>query len=349
MMDSGKIIRVENRRKIRIMRNILLIGVFIAFAKFTAWRLTASNAILTDALESIINIAAATFGLLTLVYSARPKDENHPYGHGKAEFLAVGFEGALILLAGGGMIVKAVMQFFEPPVLHEIESGILISCAAGLINFLMGRYLIKKGKSLNSSTLVADGKHLISDTVSSVALAGGLVIILLTGLFILDSILTIILGTYILVVGYKLVRNSMAGLMDEADFGILDDVIRVLNRERKPAWVDIHNLRVIKYGSSIHIDAHLTLPWYYNLEATHREVKEVEAIVRGEFGGRVELFIHTDPCQPSSCAICILPDCKERKQDLVRKLEWEAKNLLENKPHSVRQIPPEPCSIDSDF
>ncbi len=334
-MDSVKILRVENRLKIRIMRNVLVIGIFVTFAKFFAWRITASNAILTDALESIINIAAAAFGLFSLVYSARPKDENHPYGHGKAEFLAVGFEGALILFAGGGMIIKAVIQLFEPPVLKEIESGILISSAAGLINFLLGRYLVLKGKSLSSSALVADGKHLIADTISSVALAGGLIIILFSGLYILDSILTIILGAYILVVGYRLLRNSLAGLMDEADFGILDDVIRVLDRERKPAWVDIHNLRVIKYGSSIHIDAHLTLPWYYNLEATHREVKEVEAIVRGEFGGRVELFIHTDPCQTTSCAICILSDCKERKQELVKKLEWDTKNLLENKPHSA--------------
>ncbi len=334
-MEATSSLQDENRQKIRIMRNILAIGLLLTVAKFIAWRITHSSAILTDALESIINIAAATFGLFSLVYSARPKDENHPYGHGKMEFLAVGFEGALILLAGGSMIIKAIVQIFKPQVLEEIGVGIIISAGAALVNFYMGRLLLKKGKQLNSSALVADGKHLLSDTVSSIGLIGGLAIILWSGLYILDSILTIILGTYILVVGYRLVRNSLAGLLDEADFDILDDVIKVLNRERKPAWIDIHNLRVLKYGAFIHIDAHMTLPWYQNLEATHLEVKEVEDIIRREFGNRVEFFIHTDPCSPASCSICTLLNCPERKHPIIKKLEWEAGNLLVNLPHTV--------------
>ncbi len=334
-MDSFESIKAENNQKIRIMRNVLIIGLLLTISKFVAWRITHSNAILTDALESIINIAAASFGLFSLIYSARPKDYNHPYGHGKMEFLAVGFEGALIALAGGGMIVKAIWHILNPPILDEIEIGLIITAIAAFVNLLMGRMLIKKGRSLNSTTLLADGKHLVSDTVSSVALIIGLGIILLTGMFILDSLLTIGLGIYILLVGYRLIRNSLAGLLDEADFEILEDVIKVLNRERKPAWIDIHNLRVLKYGSNIHIDAHLTLPWYQILQNSHQEVKEMEDIVRREFGNRVEFFIHTDPCMPTSCGICTISNCPERQSPTIRKLEWEAANLLINLPHSI--------------
>ncbi len=327
--------QIEFKMKISIMRRVLIAGSMLTVFKFFAWYLTHSNAVLTDALESIINIIAAAFGLFTLMYAARPKDENHPYGHGKMEFFAVGFEGALISFAGVGMIYTAIQSFFNESEIQKLDTGLAITAGAALINYLMGRYMIKAGKKLHSSTLIADGQHLISDTVSSIVLIIGLGLILITGLKIIDSILTIALGVYILYVGYKLLRNSMAGLMDETDFDKVLEFVDVLNVERQPDWIDIHNLRVVKYGSSLHVDLHLTLPWYDNLQTSHAAVKNVEAVVNKHFENRVEFFIHTDPCLPTACEICNVENCALRKHPFKEKLKWDLPLLMKNKPHQA--------------
>ena len=317
------------------MRRVLLAGTALTLVKFYAWTLTHSNAVLTDALESIINIVAAAFGLFSLMYSARPKDENHPYGHGKMEFFAVGFEGALIFATGAGMIFKAITTFYHPVSLHDIDMGVYLTAFAAAVNYFMGRYLIKAGARFHSTTLSADGQHLISDTVSSFILLAGLGLIILTGAQWIDAVLTIGLGLYILFVGFRLLRNSMAGLMDETDYAKVQDLLSALNEERRDTWVDIHNLRVVKYGPYMHVDAHLTLPWYHDLKTTHEEVKAMENQVNKHFENRVEFFIHTDPCLPVSCRICSLSDCKVRVHPFQEKLNWDMNLLMKNKPHSI--------------
>lgn len=328
-------IHQENSQKVAIMRRVLFVGLLLTAAKFLAFWLTHSNAILTDALESIINIIAASFALYSLTYSARPRDDDHPYGHGKVEYLAVGFEGGLIFFAGAGMIGKAIYSYFHPIPISRLDVGLVITFATAFVNFLMGRFLVRKGKSLHSSALVADGHHLLSDTWSSVGLAVGLGVIVLTGQVWIDLLLTVLLGVYILVVGSRLVKDSLAGLMDEADFVTLEEIVAVFSKERKAKWIDIHNLRVVKYGAHIHIDAHLTLPWYDDLETTHREVKELEHLVNLHFGNRVEFFIHTDPCLPKSCSVCTIGDCAHRKSVLKQRLEWTLPLLLKNQPHTT--------------
>lgn len=315
------------------MSVVLAIGVLLGALKFYAYLVTHSNAILGDALESLVNIMASSFALVSVVYAARPRDTNHPYGHGKIEFFAAGFEGGLIIFAAFSMIYKAVLSILVP---HEIESlglGIGIAAGAGLANYLMGYFLVKKGKSFFSLTLEADGHHLISDSVTSVAIVIGLGIIYFTKLYWLDSLLTILFGLYILYVGYKLIRKSMAGLMDEADFETIDKIIVAINQSRIEKWIDIHNLRLVKYGDVLHVDAHITLPWYDSLHDAHAEVKRLEEDVNKLFDIRVEFFIHMDPCVPNSCPICTVKDCKVRQKPFVKQLEWTKENLLLNKKH----------------
>lgn len=315
------------------MSVVLVIGVLLGALKFYAYLVTHSNAILGDALESLVNIVASAFALVSVVYAARPRDTNHPYGHGKIEFFAAGFEGGLIMFAAISMIYKAVISILVP---HEIESlglGIAIAAGAGLANYLMGFFLVKKGKSFFSLTLEADGHHLISDAVTSVAIVIGLGIIYFTKLYWLDSLLTILFGLYIVFVGYKLIRKSMAGLMDEADFETIDKIIVAINQSRIDKWIDIHNLRLVKYGDVLHVDAHITLPWYDSLQDAHEEVKRLENEVNKRFDIRVEFFIHMDPCVPNSCPICTVKDCKVRQKPFVKQLEWTKENLLLNKKH----------------
>jgi cation diffusion facilitator family transporter len=303
--------------------------------KFVAYIITHSNAILTDALESIINVVAGAFALFSVYYAAQPKDENHPYGHGKIEYLAVGIEGGLIIIAGGAIFIKSIMGFFHPKVIESVDLGVYISIFAGVANYFMGAFLIKKGKSHNSSLMVADGKHLITDTVSSIGLVIGLIIIYFTKIYWLDNLIAIFFGIYIFVTGYKLLKESVNNLLDEADYEQLNMVVEILNTNRREKWIDMHNLRVLKYGSHLHIDAHITLPWYDNLEASHTEVSAVENLITEKLEGEVEFFIHADPCLPLSCPICPIMDCSYRKGVFVKQLIWNLENMLPDRKHRL--------------
>lgn len=328
-------IKDSNSFKIKTMRMMLFFSIILMVIKFVAYIITHSNAILTDALESIINVVAGGFALFSIYYSSRPKDENHPYGHGKIEYLSVGIEGGLILIAGVAILIKSIMGFFHPKPIESVDIGVYISIFAGISNFFMGNYLIKKGRTHNSVLMVADGKHLITDTVSSIGLVVGLSIIYFTKIYWLDNVIAIIFGIYILITGVKLLKESVNNLLDEADYEQLNKVVEILNLNRREKWIDMHNLRVLKYGSHLHIDTHITLPWYDSLEEAHSEVSAVENLIKEKLEGEVEFFIHADPCLPISCPICVLEKCPVRQAPLVKRLDWTLENMLPDKKHSL--------------
>jgi cation diffusion facilitator family transporter len=311
-----------SKLKINAMQKVLLGGIIIMSLKLLAYFLTHSNAVLTDALESIINIITGIFALFSLYYASQPKDEDHPYGHGKIELLSAGFEGGLIFISGVLIIAKSIYSFFQPSTIHSLDIAAILSFIAGSANFIMGKYLVGLGKTHQSVVMVADGKHLISDTISSIGLVIGLLVIHFTGLLWLDCVIAIFFGGFILFTGFKLLKESITGLLDEADYKNLENLMLVLNEHRKEKWIDIHNLRVLKYGHTLHIDAHITLPWYDNLENTHYEVIAVENLIKEKIHEEIEFFIHSDPCVPNSCGIC--------------SIDWTLKNLLPNRKHSLK-------------
>lgn len=321
--------------KIRTMWVAVITGLAVMGVKFTAWLITNSNAILTDALESIINVVAGAFALASVYYAAQPRDEDHPYGHGKIEYLAAGFEGGLILIAGISIIVRSIYSFFQPTVLREIDTGLYLSAGAGLINLAMGLVLVKRGKKLDSMILIADGRHLLSDTLSSAGLVAGLLVIYFTGEYWLDNVISFVLGVFILYTGYKLVSQSMSNLLDKADDKKLAQLIDIFNKHRRPQWIDIHNLRVLKYGSQLHVDAHLTLPWNLTLEQAHDEVIALQKIIKDNMEGDIEFFIHADPCLPPSCDVCSLENCSVRKSPHSKTITWNLENLLPDKRHRL--------------
>jgi cation diffusion facilitator family transporter len=327
----------SNRIKIKAIRNVLLIGVAIMLLKFAGYFLTHSNALLSDALESIINVVAGAFAYYSIKLAAKPKDIAHPYGHGKIEFVSAGFEGGLILIAGFIIIGKSIMNMLHPVAIEQLNIGAILATIAGLSNFVLGRFLIKTGQQHHSITLIADGKHLQSDTWSSLGLVAGIILIYVTGWVWLDNVFAIFFAVIIVFTGSKLVRKSLAGLMDEADEFVLKDVVKVLNDNRKPIWIDIHNLRIQQYGSSFHIDCHITLPWYNDLKTTHDELKNIEELITHKFHHQVELFIHPDPCLPFSCNLCQLNNCSVRQNPFAQKIEWTIENILLNEKHKIRE------------
>lgn len=320
---------------IKAIRNVLIAGIAIMLLKFIAFFITHSNAILSDALESIINVVAGAFALYSLYLAAKPKDAAHPYGHGKIEFISVGFEGGLILLAGIIIIGKSIINMIHPVAIHQLDIGAAFAAVAGLSNYFLGSFLIKTGKKHHSVTLIADGKHLLSDTWSSIGLIIGVVLIYFTNWVWLDNVIAIGFGFVIIYTGYKLIRKALAGLMDEADENILTEIVKVLNDHRHKNWIDIHNLRIQQYGSSFHIDCHITLPWYNDLKTSHDDLKNIEALILEEFNHKVELFIHPDPCLPFSCNVCQLNTCPVRQNPFVQKVEWTVENVMNNAKHSV--------------
>ncbi len=323
-------------QNLKVQKWVAAISVLLLAVKFIAYYATHSVAILTDALESIVNVAAGFIGLYSLFVAAKPRDYDHPYGHGKAEFLSAAVEGTLIGTAGLIIIYKAVQNLFNPVELHRIDYGIWLIAGTACINFLLGYLCLRTGKKNNSLALIASGKHLQSDTWSTVGIIIGLVLLYFTGYKWIDSTVAILFALYIVYTGYKILRTSIAGIMDEADVKLLSRMVEVLNTNRRENWVDLHNLRVIKYGSVLHVDAHLTVPWFLNVHQAHTEIDELAALIRNKFGETLELFVHSDGCLPFQCKICNKADCPERKNNFEQRIDWTLENISQNKKHELK-------------
>jgi len=323
------------RESYNFQKIVAITGVLLFSIKLVAWYLTNSVAVLTDALEGIVNVVSAFVGLYSLYLSAQPKDKNHPYGHGKVEFVSAGLEGVMIAFAGLWIIFESVNHLINPQEIKQLDIGIYLIAFAGLVNLVIGYLAVKKGKANNSIALVSSGKHLISDTFTTIGVVLGLIIIYFTNILWLDSVVAFIFGGIIIVTGVKIIRKSLAGIMDEADEKLLNEVVSFLNESKRENWIDLHNLRIIKYGSTLHIDCHLTVPWYFNVKNAHLEVDALENLVRQKFGDSIEFFVHTDFCQAHSCAICGISDCLERQSPFVKKTDWNLENVITNKQHRV--------------
>jgi cation diffusion facilitator family transporter len=205
------------------------------------------------------------------------------------------------------------------------------------INFIVGYITVTRGRKNNSLALIASGKHLQSDTYSTLGIIAGLVLIFFTGYNWLDSVVAIIFAFIIIFTGYRIVRSSLAGIMDEADRELLAKLVTVLNSNRRENWIDLHNLRVIKYGGQLHIDCHLTVPWYLNVHEAHAEIDSLIALIKREFGSAVEFFVHTDGCLDFSCPICTKQHCPVRKKPFEKRIDWTLENIISNKKHRLQR------------
>lgn len=327
----------KSQENIGLQRWVAAVAIILFLLKLAAYYLTQSVAVLTDALESTVNVIAGLIGLYSLNVAAKPSDFDHPYGHGKAEFLSSAVEGALVLMAGLIIIYEAVTDFIHPSPIQKLDKGIVIIAFTAIVNFIVGTICVYRGKRNNSIQLIAGGKHLQTDTLSTTGIIVGLIVIYLTGLVWLDGVVALIFASFIIFTGYRILRRSIAGIMDEADLQLLEDLISYLNEHRRPNWIDLHNLRVIKYGGGLHIDCHLTVPWYLTVLEAHADLDAFTSLVRGRFGEQIEFFVHTDPCLDISCPICMKEDCQVRKHPYSERVEWTLETVIPNKKHESRK------------
>jgi cation diffusion facilitator family transporter len=322
-------------QNIRVQQWVAGLSVVLLLGKLVAYYMTNSVTILTDALESIVNVVAGFFGLYSLQLSAKPKDADHPYGHGKIEFISAAVEGVMITFAALFILFESIQNLITPVPLQKLDIGIVIIAIAGAVNFALGSWCLRTGRKNNSTALVASGKHLYSDTFTTLGILAGLVLLFVTGILWLDSVVAILFGCIIFYTGFRIVRTSVAGIMDERDKDLLLNMIEALDHERSKNWIDIHNIRIIKYGSTLHIDCHVTVPWYLNVHEAHDEIDKLANLVRKEFGDAIELFVHSDACLPISCPICIKDDCPVRYHAFQRRIKWTVQNMERDEKHQI--------------
>lgn len=305
----------------------LAIGAGLMVVKFIAFYLTDSAAILSDALESIINVVAAGFALWSIIFAARSPDPTHPYGHGKMEYFSAGFEGALIILAALGIFYEAWPRLFHPQAIPRLSSGILLVLGAAVMNLILGLVLVMVGKRTKSIVLVADGKHILTDVYTTVGVVIGLIGVMFTGWNWLDGAVAYLVGFNILFTGARLVHQSSAALLDTSDPQLLQEICEVIARNRREMWIDVHQLRARRSGHHVFMDFHLILPRDLSLEASHDEVKKLEKILSDHFEGEADILIHADPCSTPECPICGHEPCDERQENLKMQRLWISQNL----------------------
>jgi len=335
MRKSGP---VDFRSRLTAIKWALGATLVIMGIKFLAWYHSGSQAILSDALESFINLATSIFTFYSLVYASRLRDTDHPYGHGKFEYLSVGVEGVLIFGTGIFIIAASVGHLIQPEPFQDVDLGLLLTAFSSLAMFMLSRYLIRKGEVLGAPSLKADGKHFRADAITSVGIIVGLTLYKLTGWAWVDPLLAIVLALHIMVSGASLVKESIDRLLDKADMETIEKLVSTLQKYRADSWIDIHNLRLQRFGHYLHVDGHLTMPFYLSLEDVHEQIKQLERALNRDFNHQVEVFIHTDPCQKIPCRICKVADCPFREKPFERTLEWTTENLMRNKKHEIEEL-----------
>ena len=294
----------------------LSLGIAIALlaVKFWAWALTGSQAIFSDALESIVNVLAAAFALGVLAWAGRPADRDHPYGHGKIEFFSAAFEGGLIFFAALVILWQAGVAFTAGATPQRLDVGLWLTAFAGLANGGLGWFLIGYGRRHRSAALEADGHHVLSDFWTSVGVLAGLLAVQLTGWWWCDPLVAALMGLLLLATGWRLVRRATGGLLDEEDPAFLSRLVQVLGPHVRDGIIRVHHLRAIRAGRFHHISAHLVVPEFWTVQRAHDAAESLANTVLHELQGEGGIDFHTDPCERAYCAKCDLEACSVRAQ-----------------------------------
>lgn len=314
--------RAQLASKLRWSLFALFFSAALLIAKFAAWFSTQSTAILSDALESIVNIITSSFALYAVWLGEQPEDEDHPYGHGKVEYFSVGLEGLFILGAGISIGWMAAQDISSPPELRSLGQGVIWMALISAACLAGGTLIIKMGRRYQSHALEADGHHIRTDAITSMGALAGLALVLGTGAVWIDAVVSLAMAAWLTRSGLVLLRRAIEGLMDAADPALLDQIAQTLEATREPGWLAPHRARVHQLGTRIHIDLHLVFPRYWDLEKTHEATLRLEERLRQDHGANTEAMIHMEPCTPPSCTYCDLEGCPVRSAAFVARHRW---------------------------
>lgn len=324
----------ERRIMIGAAASSLAVGALIMSIKFLAYSLTGSSAILSDALESIINVLAGGFALLSVIYASMPPDKAHPYGHGVIEYFSAGFEGALILLAAVGIVWESYGRILNPVPLSRLDAGLWLLLGSSAANMALGLILTRVGRRTGSLTLVADGRHVMTDVITSAGVLAGLFLVKLTGWLWLDGAVACAVAASIALTGVDLLRQAAAGIMRRSDPDLLGAICEEIEARRAPEWIGVHRLRAWRSGRMLHADLHLILPRDMPLHAAHDHVQALEDALMARFGPEADILIHADPCDNGKCPACDADPCDLRDAPHVTRPVFSVETVVEDDPQA---------------
>jgi cation diffusion facilitator family transporter len=284
----------------RPISRLLWLSVGAALAtialKTTAWLLTGSVGLLSDAAESLVNLAAAVVALGVIHWASLPPDEEHAYGHAKAEYFSAGVEGSLIVVAAASIAVTAVARLLDPQPIDDVGIGLAVSAVASAINLAVAALLIREGRSHRSITLEADGRHLMTDVLTSVGVIVGVAAVAITGWERLDPLVALAVAANIVVAGVGLLRRSISGLMDSAIGGAEQRLIRAALAPFESDGIRFHALRTRQAGRRAFASIHILVPGAWSVQRGHDVAEAVEAAVRAQLP-YVTVFTHVEPAE----------------------------------------------------
>jgi len=272
-------------------------GILMLVIKWYAYNITGSSAILSDAAESVVHIVGVGFAVFSLWLSLKPADDSHPYGHDKINYFSAGFEGALIVLAAFYIIYISVTRLIVGIELTNIDKGTYFTLAASIINLFLGLFILRKGKKTNSLILVANGKHVLTDSWTSFGVVAGLFLTWITGWLPFDPIVAILAAMNILWSGGKLIRQSAGGLMDEGNEKIANLIKEILNEKIKEKQLAYHELRYRESGNIVWIEFHLLFPQSMLLKDAHQCATEIENYIGSKLESTVNITTHLEPME----------------------------------------------------
>jgi cation diffusion facilitator family transporter len=287
---------VNHRRMFRLLWLSVVAAVATISLKTGAYLLTGSVGLLSDAAESVVNLIAAVVALLALRWASKPADEEHAYGHQKAEYFSAGVEGALIVVAAGAIAVTAIGRLLDPQPIEDVGVGLAVSAAASLINLAVGFLLLRTGRRERSIVLEADGRHLMTDVWTSVGVIVGVAAVAITGWEPLDALVALAVAANIVITGSGLVRRSVGGLMDRAlgepERGEIREVFAAFERD----GVRFHALRSRQASSRAFVSVHVLVPGAWSVQRGHDLVEDVEAALRQRLP-YATVFTHLEPAE----------------------------------------------------
>ena len=284
----------QHRQISRVAIGSIVIALLVMAIKYWAYLLTGSVALLSDALESIVNVITAVIAFWAVSISAKPADSDHPFGHHKAEYFSAVLEGVLIVVAALLILHEAYSALREPRLMEQPLTGMAINFGAALINSGWALFLIRVGRRWRSPALAADGRHLLADVVTSVSVLVGLGLVIVTGWIILDAVLAAGVAAHILFQGWRVVRDSIDGLMDRAVSSELESDIRTVISESAAGALEVHDLKTRSAGQAIFAEFHMVVPASMTVAESHDICDRVEDALRTKIQG-LRVLIHVEP------------------------------------------------------
>jgi cation diffusion facilitator family transporter len=311
----------------------LAMAMGLGLAKLAAAAFTGSVALLSDALESLVNVAASLVTVRATAVSAQPRDDDHPYGHGRIEYVAAAAQAAMVAAAGGATLAFAIPRLLSGADVPHAAPGVIAGAGIAVVTLAFAAVLRRAGARVSSPALVADAEHLRADSVTTIGSVAGLAVVAVTGEPAVDAVVALLLGLWMLWSARRMLRPAMSGLLDEADPVALEQIAHALETHRQPGWLAPHHVKTHRLGPNVHVDLHLVLPRFWSLDAAHDVAETVEAALQETLGEGTDTMVHLEPCTPVACTGCDLEDCPVRSEPFVARERWDAASVSRRERH----------------